>query len=67
MHVVVAMEQDGPSQSQDDRVQKGDLDQVEKAMETQVQLGESLLTSCFEQEDRGEIPDWEQVRGLPGR
>lgn len=55
----------GPSQSQV-RTAIGNCDHVE-TMAKRVQIGEDLLTSCFEQEDRGETPDWELVRGLPGR
>ncbi|KAL4520398.1 hypothetical protein Ndes2526A_g04968 [Nannochloris sp. 'desiccata'] len=54
----------GPSQSQV-RTAIGNCDHVE-TMAKRVQIGEDLLTSCFEQEDRGETPDWELVRGLPG-
>ena len=45
--------------------QTPDCDQI-KNMAKQVQIGENLLTECFNQEDRGETPDWEQLRGLPG-
>jgi len=61
----------GSSQSQeDDRTANGggrsDCDHVEM-MAKRVQIGEDLMTVCFEQEDRGDTPDWELLRGLPGR
>jgi hypothetical protein len=53
-----------PSPCQDDRV---DHDDHVEIMAKQVQIGEALLTELFEQEDRGETPDWERLRGLPGK
>jgi hypothetical protein len=60
------MSQSSPSQLQDDRTANGNCDHVD-TMAKRVQIGEDLLTACFEQEDRGETPDWELLRGLPGR
>jgi hypothetical protein len=59
------MPQQADDQCEDDRTSGENCDRIE-TMAKQVQVGENLLTACFEQEDRGETPDWEQVRGLPG-